>query len=74
MNVNEARLALAEEITNILMDLTDESETGSPAEIAELRDAMGDATDIIMEALQVEVLSVDGDVLTVSMNLGELPE
>ena len=74
MNLNEARLALAEEITNILIDLTDESETASPAELADLRDAMGDATDIILEALQVEVLTVDGDKLTVSMDLGELPE
>lgn len=74
MNLNEARLALLEELTEILVDLTDEGEDSSPEDLAVLRDAMSDAVDIIAEALQLEVVAVDGEVLTLRVDLGEVPE
>lgn len=69
MNLNEARLALLEELTEILVDLTDEDGEDSPEDLAVLREAMSDAVDIIAEALQLEVVSVDGDVLTLTVDL-----
>jgi hypothetical protein len=72
MNLNEARLAFLEELTEILVDLTDEGEESSPEDLAVLREAMADAVDIIAEALQLEVVSVDGDVLTLTADLGEV--
>lgn len=74
MNLNEARLALLEELTEILVDLTDEGEDSSPEDLAVLRDAMSDAVDIIAEALQLEVVAVDGEVLTLRVDLGEVPD
>lgn len=75
MNLNEARLALLEELTEILVDLTDEDdEETSPEDLAVLREAMSDAVDIIAEALQLEVVAVDGEVLTLTVDLSVPPE
>jgi hypothetical protein len=73
MNLNEARLALLDELTEILVDLTDEGGETSPEDLPVLREAMADAVDIIAEALQLEVVAVDGDVLTLTVDLGEVP-
>ena len=70
MNLNEARLALHEELAEVLTDLTDEDGTATPEELAEVRDAMGDAVDIIFEALDLEVISVTDGKVTVTIDLG----
>lgn len=74
MNPNEAQLALLDELTEILVDLTDDGEDTSPEDMAVLREAMSDAVDIIVEALQLKVVAVNGTVLTVEIDLGEIPD
>lgn len=74
MNPNEAQLALLDELTEILVDLTDDGEDTSPEDMAVLREAMSDAVDIIVEALQLKVVAVNGTVLTVEIDLGEISD
>lgn len=74
MNPNEAQLALLDELTEILVDLTDDGEDTSPEDMAVLREAMSDAVDIIVEALQLKVVAVNGTVLTVEVDLGEISD
>lgn len=74
MNPNEAQLALLDELTEILIDLTDDGEDTSPEDMAVLREAMSDAVDIIVEALQLKVVAVNGTVLTVEVDLGEISD
>jgi len=68
MTPNEARMLIVEELANILYDLTDE-EDGTPEERETLRVAMGDAADILAEALDLEVVSVTDGVATVTLTL-----
>lgn len=70
VTVPEARLKILERISDLLYDLSD-GEDMSPAEAQEFREAMADAAEIILEVLDCEVLSVEGDRVHVSLWIGD---
>jgi hypothetical protein len=66
MNEHEARLSVAELIRDVLADLAIEDGM-SPDEVADLTVAMTDMAEIVLEALQFEIVSVDGDTATATV-------
>lgn len=59
MNEHEARLGIVTRIAEVLLDLAQDGlEEGD--DLDEMRDAMSDAAELVMEALGVEVVSVEG--------------
>ena len=70
ITVPEARIRILEIISNLLYDLSD-GEDLTPAESDEFREAMGDAAQIILEVIDCEVISVDGDRANVSLWIGD---
>lgn len=67
MNEHEARLAIATRIADVLFDLAqDGMEPDDDAD--EMRDALDDAAELIMEALGLEVVSVDSEAATVRLS------
>ena len=68
MNINETRIAIVEEIAEILYDLTEDEEATAETK-QELRDAMADAADIIAEALDLEVVEIADGIATVRLNI-----
>lgn len=66
MNEHEARLAIVARITDVLFDLAAEGmEPDDDAD--EMRDALGDAAELIMEALGLEVESIDDKAVIVRL-------
>jgi hypothetical protein len=54
MNNHEARLAILDVIRDVLLDLAD-----APADDLDVADAMGEAAELILEALGLQVADVD---------------
>lgn len=69
MDADEARMAIVEEFAAILLDLTDESDGEDVEEREALRVAMLDAADIVAEALDLQVVSVEDGIVTVRLNI-----
>ncbi len=70
ITVPEARIKILEIISNLLYDLSD-GEDLTQAESDEFREAMSDAAQIILEVIDCEVISVDGDRANVSLWIGD---
>ena len=66
ITVHEARVRILEIISGVLYDLSDGDDL-TPAESAEFREAMADAAGIILEVVDCQVVSVEGDRATVSL-------
>lgn len=66
MNAHEARLYIVSVMTEILFDLSDGDDL-SDAERKEIRESLADAADLIVEALDINVVSVDGRTINVTM-------
>lgn len=66
ITVHEARIKILDIVANLLYDLSD-GEDLTPAESQEFREAMADASEIIINVLDLRVDSVDGDRATVSV-------
>ena len=62
-------MAIVEEFAAILLDLTDESDGEDVEEREALRVAMLDAADIVAEALDLQVVSVEDGIVTVRLNI-----
>lgn len=57
MNVSEARVAILDLVADVLVELGDDGEIDS----GELREAMEDAAEMVLDALDLEVTSVNDD-------------
>lgn len=62
MNEHEARLAISTRIADVLFDLAQDGMEPDD-DVDEMRDALSDAADLIMEALGLEIVSVEGSVV-----------
>lgn len=60
MNLNEARMNILNYISDVLFDLADDPDL-SPGEREEVRDAMGDAADMLMDSLDLQVVQIEDD-------------
>lgn len=69
MDSYEARLNIIDRISEILLDLAGDDEV-SQQELEEMRDAMRDAAEVLLEGIGFEVVSVDAkDVITATIDL-----
>lgn len=68
MNEHEARMAIASRISEVLLDLAQDGLEESD-DIEEMRDAMDDAAELVMEALGIEVVSISGPQVSVRMTV-----
>jgi|688.fasta_scaffold682983_2 hypothetical protein len=58
MNTNEARLAVVGIIADVLFELSDDDDL-SDDDRGDLRDSLADAADLILEALEFDVIAVN---------------
>lgn len=70
-SVHAARLRIAKEIAEVLVDLADVPE--SEPDFEDLSAAMLDAADILLEDLGLEVTAVDDNVIHAILRLGPHP-
>lgn len=74
MNVFEARLAIIERIRDCLLDLADEggeAEALDDAAYLDMEASMADAAEILLDALELQVVSVDASGrITVQVYIG----
>lgn len=64
MNEHEARLKLVWRIRDVLLDLADDG----TEDINELQDAMADTAEILLDALGLEIVGIEGDVINASIS------
>lgn len=67
-SIYDTRLAILREIANVLVDLADMDPTDDDFE--EFVAAMEDAADIILEALGLDVVTIDADGIHAILRLG----
>lgn len=68
MNTSEARIALLDHIAEVLLDLTDE-EGGSIEDREEMREAMTDLADVLLESLDLQIAEASGPNMTLKVTL-----
>jgi uncharacterized ubiquitin-like protein YukD len=68
MNEPEARIALLEHIADVLLDLTEE-EDASIDDREDMREAMRDLADILLESLDAEIVEASGAQLKLNVTL-----
>lgn len=59
MNEHEARLAIVQQISDVLFDLADDGT--EEFDVADMVEVMMDAANLLLESLQAEVVGVDDD-------------
>jgi hypothetical protein len=64
---SEVLLWVVNKIADVLVDLADDPDEGADVDVDELTDQMKNVAAIIVEALNVEVVSSDGRVATVTV-------
>ena len=64
---SEVLLWVVNKIADVLVDLADDPDEGADVDVDELTDQMKNVAAIIVEALNVEVVSSDGRVATVTI-------
>lgn len=71
-SVFDARLQVAQYLAEVLVDLADPDE--SEEDLEEITVALLDASNLLLESMNFEVVSVEDDVITATLRLPSLDE
>lgn len=61
LNPFEARMKIGDAIMDVLADLTVDGEEYTEEDLLEVEEAMGGVADLILQVLNLQVVSVEGD-------------